>query len=61
MGMMTEYYHFIFTTLVTYLHVLAGLGVGLPWNMVSQVGTGAAARGDPGWTCLPKAVGIAPK
>lgn len=26
MGMMTEYYHFIFTTLVTYLWVLGGRG-----------------------------------
>ncbi|ELK01957.1 Glutamate receptor, ionotropic kainate 3 [Pteropus alecto] len=32
MGMMTEYYHFIFTTLVTYLRVLAWVGVGLPQN-----------------------------
>lgn len=60
MGMMTEYYHFIFTTLVTYLRVLAWVGVGLPWKKVSLVGTGAVARRDPGWTCLPKVVGVAP-
>lgn len=36
----------------------AQVGVGLPWDKVSLVGTGAAARGGPGWTCLPKAVGV---
>lgn len=51
MGMMTEYYHFIFTTLVRHLQVLHR-------DQVSLVGTGAAARGDPGWTCLPKAIGV---
>lgn len=52
MGMMTEYYHFIFTTLVTYLQVLAWVGVGPPRNKVSLVGTIAAARGDSGWPCF---------
>lgn len=40
MGMMTEYYHFIFTTLVTYLRVLAWVRVGLPQNKVSLGGWG---------------------
>lgn len=52
MGMMTEYYHFIFTTLVTYLWVLARVRVGSPQNKVSQVGTVAAAGGDSGWPCF---------
>ena len=52
MGMMTEYYHFIFTTLVTYLRVLARVGVELPQNKVSRGETVAAARGDSGWTCF---------
>lgn len=38
MGMMTEYYHFIFTTLVMYLRVLAWIRVGLPQNKVSLGG-----------------------
>lgn len=59
MGMMTEYYHFIFTTLVMYLWVLAQERggtlldqghCGLAW--ASPLKTIAAARGDPSWTCF---------
>ena len=61
MGMMTEYYHFIFTTLVTYLQVLAWVRVGLPQNKVSLGGWGEDScyrrfRLD----LLPKAVGVTP-
>lgn len=52
MGMMTEYYHFIFTTLVTYRWVMARVGVGPPRSKVSLVGTVAAAREDSGWPCF---------
>lgn len=52
MGMMTEYYHFIFTTLVTYLWVVARVGVGPPQSNVKPVGTAGATRGDSGWPCL---------
>lgn len=40
MGMMTEYYHFIFTTLVTYLRVLGGGRA--PSEHVSLVGMGCS-------------------
>lgn len=46
MGMMTEYYHFIFTTLVTYLLVLAWVRVGLPQNKVSLGGRGGQLLQD---------------
>lgn len=52
MGMMTEYYHFIFTTLVTYRWVMARVGVGPPRSKVSLVGTVAAAREDWRWPCF---------
>lgn len=59
MGMMTEYYHFIFTTLVTYLQVPAWVRVGLPPNKVSLAGRDSCCkrfRRD----LLPKAVGVTP-
>lgn len=37
-----------------------GAGGGAPSEHGQTGGDSAAARGDPGWTCLPKAVGVAP-
>lgn len=48
MGMMTEYYHFIFTTLVMYLQALARVGVGPPQNKVSLAGTTVAEETQSG-------------
>ena len=44
MGLITEYYHFIFTTLVTYLWVLARAGRGSPKTR-SALGEGAVVAG----------------
>lgn len=58
MGMMTEYYHFIFTTLVTYLRVLARVGGGGDALGARSAGWGQLRRFR--LAVLPKALGVAP-